>query len=215
VWGPNSDRRVLSDKHWAEPLKWDAEAKKEGRPWRVFSSSMCDNFEDHKDVDQARERLWPLIRRTPNLHWQLLTKRIERVADRLPKDWGNGYPNVWIGTSVENQKYADLRIPILLSVPAVVRFVSYEPALGPVDFKPWIPGAVRDSSPYIDWIISGGESGPDYRPMDVQWARDARDQCKAAGVAFFFKQSAARLTETGTTLDGEKVHEFPIPRVLG
>ena len=105
-----------------------------------------------------------------------------------------------------------MRIPILLTIPAAVRFVSYEPALGPVDFTPWIPGSLRDSGPYIDWVIYGGESGPRYRSMDVQWARDVRNQCKAAGVAFFFKQSSAHIAETGTELDGETVQEFPTPR---
>jgi protein gp37 len=88
-------------------------------------------------------------------------------------------PNVWLGTSVEDQATADLRIPLLRSAPAAVQFVSYEPALGPVDFTRFQP---------IDWLICGGESGPGARPMHSEWARSARDQCQAAGVPFFFKQ---------------------------
>lgn len=249
VWGPKNPRRTFGDKHWNEPLKWNRDAEKEGRRHRVFCSSMCDIFEKHPTIDQEREKLWPLIRSTPRLDWQLLTKRPERIAQRLPQDWAEGYPNVWLGTSVENQKYADLRIPVLLQIPAVVRFISYEPALGPIDLtrihanahidrikpsekrlKPinyptevncltgesiteigigYGPGSV----PRLDWVICGGESGAGYRHMDPQWARDVRDQCKAAGVAFFFKQSSAPRTEMGTHLDGVTIREYPLVQI--
>jgi protein gp37 len=93
-------------------------------------------------------------------------------------------PNVWLGVSVEDQATADARIPLLLQTPAAFRFVSYEPALGPVDFWNLLHGC-------IDWLICGGESGPGARPFDLAWARSARDQCKAAGVPFFLKQLGA------------------------
>ena len=116
----------------------------------------------------------------------------------------NGSPwplrNVWLGVSAEDQKRADERIPELLRTPAAVRFVSYEPALGPVDFTPWLFGSTEyrgdDTSGFLaskadlDWIICGSESGPGARPMDVAWARTAADQCLSAGVAFFTKQIA-------------------------
>ncbi len=101
-------------------------------------------------------------------------------------------PNVWIGVSVEDQTRADERIPDLLATPAVVRFVSYEPALGAVDFRSWLGGQNGDSDSArrsaLSWVICGGESGPGARPMHPQWARDVRDRCTAAGVPFFFKQ---------------------------
>lgn len=213
VWGPTAPRRTFGEAHWKEPLKWNRQAQQEKKRSRVFCSSMCDIFEDHKTIERERAKLWPLIRETPWLDWQLLTKRIERVKDNLPADWGTeGYPNVWMGTSVENQHWADIRIPILLQIPAVVRFISYEPALGPVGLARYFPRTGNKPTPGIDWVICGGESGPGFRPMDVEWARSVRDQCKAAGVAYFFKQSAAPRTEMGIQLDGKVVREYPKPR---
>jgi protein gp37 len=199
VWGPPeiTSRRTFGQKHWDEPLKWNRAAEKAGVRARAFASSMCDNFEDHPTVIVELRKLWPLIRATPWIDWLLLTKRYERIERSLPADWGkDGYPNVWLGVSVENQEYANLRIPALLQVPAAVHFVSYEPALGPVsfetiytagdddDFVSWnvLTGQVggsmrqRQSEFALDWIIYGGESGSGYREHDVQWARDTREQ---------------------------------------
>lgn len=203
VWGPaaTTPRRTFGAKHWAEPLDWNRDAAQEGRRHRVFSSSMCDIFEDHPMVRPELARLWELIRATPHLDWQLLTKRPERIAASLPMDWGDGWPNVWLGTSIESQDYT-WRADRLHKVPAVVRFVSYEPAIGPLALD--LDG--------IDWVIYGGESGPGYRPHDLAWPRAMRDACRAAGVAFFFKQSPAAWTERGTTLDGETIQQYPAPR---
>lgn len=121
--------------------------------------------------------------------FQVLTKRPERAAT-WPGPWT---PNIWMGTSVEDQRAADQRIPALARCAANTRFLSCEPLLAPVDLAPWL----RD----LDWVIVGGESGPNFRPMDHAWARSLRDQCVAAGVAFFFKQSAAFQTERGTALE--------------
>jgi protein gp37 len=200
VWGPGNPRRVFGEKHWAEPLKWEREARKEGRRHRVFCSSMCDNFEDHPTITAERAKLWPLIRATPHLDWQLLTKRPERILNGLPADWGkDGYPNVWLGTSIENNDYVG-RADSLACVPAAVHFVSYEPALGPLD---------RLDLDGIEWVIYGGESGPGWRPEDKQWARDMRRRCDEAGVAFFHKQSAGHRTEMGIELDGRIVRQYP------
>lgn len=203
VWGPGKNRRTFGDKRWAEPLKWNADAKKAGKINRVFCSSMCDYMEDHPVIENERAKLWPLIRKTPWLHWQLLTKRAERIASNLPDDWGEGYPNVWLGVSVENIDYA-WRVDELRSIPAGVRFISYEPALGPLNDL--------DLSG-IDWVIFGGESGPGFRAADLQWSRDMRDKCQHEGVAYFHKQSSHFFTERGTTLDGETVRHYPAPRL--
>lgn len=208
-WGPHAPRRLLSDDYWREPLKWNAAAAKAGERHRVFSSSMADVFEN---VDDGQlPRLWDLIRLTPALDWLLLTKRPQNIARMLPPDWGAGWPNVWLGTSVENQTEADRRIPHLLAVPAAVRFLSCEPLLGPVRLVlTGLPGWDEDwklcaltgqewagrgfdqdaplMEPRIHWVIVGGESGPGARPMHPDWARALRDQCVAAGVPFFFKQ---------------------------
>lgn len=202
LWGPGSARRTFGAAHWREPVKWDAKARQEGIRRKVFSSSMCDVFEDHPTIAQERKRLWALVRETPFLEWQLLTKRPENLLlpGYLPDDWGPGYPNVWLGTSIENADYA-FRRDQLVEVPAAIRFVSYEPALGPLAEALDLDG--------IDWVIYGGESGPGYRKHDLDWPRRMRIACEKAGVAFFYKQSSAARTEMGIELDGKIVREFP------
>lgn len=153
VWGAGGDRRMLSDNNWNQPLRWNQAAEKAGVRQRVFCASMADVFEDHPAVVDSRLRLFDLIAETPWLDWQLLTKRPENVLQLIPTDWytapsasraGTIWPttmwpdNVWIGTTVENQAAADVRIPILLQLPAPVRFLSCEPLLGPIDLGSWL-----------------------------------------------------------------------------
>lgn len=102
-WGPKAEYRTFSDKHWNEPLRWNRAAEKAGERHRVFCASMADVF-DNRAPEGARERLWALIRQTPHLDWLLLTKRPQNIAEMLPEDWGDGYPNVWLGVTVENQR---------------------------------------------------------------------------------------------------------------
>lgn len=124
-------------------------------------------------------------------------------------------PNVWLGVSVEDQAYADLRIPKLLAVPAAVRFVSYEPALGPVDFRKYlgafeVPHTRPGLGPFLDWVIMGGESGPGAREMMGTWVRMTRNACDAAGVPFFFKQWGGLLKKkAGRLLDGRTHDDMP------
>lgn len=180
VWRRNGPRRMLSDANWAKPYKWNRDAERAGTPLKVFCASMADVFEAHPDVVEARERLWQVIDDTPWLRWQLLTKRPENVADMAP--WGNSWPDhVWLGTSVENQRFAGQRIPILLDIPAKVRFLSCEPLLGPLN----LPIEWRHE---ISWVIAGGESGPKSRETDLEWMRSLVTQCQDAGVATFVKQ---------------------------
>lgn len=180
LWGAKRDRRFFSDKHWSEPLKWNDEAEEQGERRRVFCASMADVFESRADLNPWRERLWLLIERTPWLDWLLLTKRIHRVKYHAP--WGDNWPNnIWLGATVEMQKWAEKRIPELLSYPAFVRFLSCEPLLGPLDLSPWLHQGVH-------WVIAGGESGPSARPMHPKWAERLRDQCVEAGTPFHFKQ---------------------------
>lgn len=183
LWGGRAPRRFFSDAHWREPLRWNLQACQAGERRRVFCASMADVFEARCDLDPWRERLWPLIEATPYLDWLLLTKRPECVGDHVP--WGRRWPhNVWIGTTVENQHWADKRLPLLMHYPAAVRFVSCEPLLGALDLGRWLRAAPRQ----LDWVIAGGESGHKARPMNPAWARALRDQCKDAGVPFHFKQ---------------------------
>lgn len=184
IWGARAPRRFFGADHWNEPKKWNAEATRQKIRYRVFCASMADVFENRRDLDEERERLWTLIRETPQLDWLLLTKRPE-LAQRLTP-WGDNWPrNVWLGTTVENQEYAAKRIPHLLAAPAYIRFLSCEPLLGPVNLTALVPR--RKQSP-LHWIIAGGESGPHSRPMHPQWVRDVRDFADRRKIAFHFKQ---------------------------
>jgi protein gp37 len=190
-WGTGKPRRRTSAANWRKPLVWNRKAEGAAVRPKVFCASLADVFDDAVSAEW-RADLWSLIAATPNLDWLLLTKRPERIAEMLPTRWGNGWPNVWLGTTVENQSQADRRIPHLLSIPAVVRFLSCEPLLGPLDL-----GAAREDLPAnywltwldsLDWIICGGESGRHARVMNPDWVRSLRDQCADIEVPFFFKQ---------------------------
>lgn len=227
------------------PLRWT-------RPRRIFVTAMSDLF--HPEVDDLfLAEVWAVMGLASQHQFQILTKRPKamaglladlegefrykvslvrkrRDADTRPPPWP--YPNVWLGTSVESQRYA-FRVRHLLETPAAVRFVSAEPLLGPLDLtaalRSWREGPEAEmiygdspvvggtphrphfAKPHIGWVIAGSESGPGARPMDEDWVRGLRDQCQAAGVAFFFKQrldSRGRKVET-PELDGRQWTEYP------
>jgi protein gp37 len=167
-------------------------------PRLIFVNSMSDLFHPKVPVAYIRS-VFEVIADTPHHTFQVLTKRSKRLAtlaDRL--EWPD---NLWMGVSVETERYA-FRIDHLRTVPAGTRFISAEPLLGP------LPGLDLSS---IDWVIVGGESGPDARPMQAQWVADLRDQCAAAGVPFFFKQWGGRTPKSGgRTLDGRLHDEMPL-----
>ena len=200
-----------------QPLRWK-------KPRKVFVNSMSDLF--HEDVPDAFiDRVFAVMALAPRHTFQVLTKRPARMKsylDRLgfeperiddaaaalgycddgPDDWP--MPNVWLGVSVENQHFADERIPLLLQTPAAVRFISAEPLLGPVKLHlarfcdaPSVVDSV--SLRRLDWVIVGGESGRDARPFDLRWARSIVEQCKAADVPVFVKQLGDNPQENGTT----------------
>lgn len=183
VWGKTADRRFFGDKHWAEPLKWAAEAEKEGVRRRVFCASMADVFEDRRDLDEHRQRLWSLILHTPALDWLLLTKRPESVTGLVPWAWNAlGWPaNVWLGCTVEDQKRANERLPVLVGIQARVRFLSCEPLLGPLSISQWLPN--------LHWLIVGGESGTGARRLNPENARSLMSAAAYCGVPVLFKQA--------------------------
>jgi protein gp37 len=187
-WGPHAERRRTAESTWRQPLAWNRKSQREGKRARVFCASLADVF-DNQVPEEWREDLWRLVDATPHLDWLLLTKRPQLIMNRLPIGWKGGRPNVWLGTTVENQAEADRRIPHLLAVPAAKRFLSCEPLLGPVDLVKALqfPGRDYGEDP-LDWVIAGGESGPGARPSHPDWFRSLRDQCAGAGVKFFFKQ---------------------------
>ena len=225
LWGVDAARHVTSDGYWRAPLRWNLDAEKAGVRRRVFCASLSDVFEDRKDLAPTRARLWALIAATPHLDWLVLTKRPERADDLASyaalHAWDQHAvhvpawpPNVWLGTTVEDQASAEERIPHLLSVPAKLRFLSMEPLLAPVDIWAFLKGSIRDKSlaalgsppmPGVDWVIVGGESGPHARPFDLAWARKLVRQCRAAGVAPFVKQLGARASDPENGLVGAKL----------
>ena len=211
IWGPaaTTSRRTFGAKHWAEPMAWNAAAKRDGVRRRVFCSSMCDIFEEHSTIEVELVKLWPLIRATPQLDWQLLTKRPERIAGLLPLDWGRGYQNVWLGTSVESQEYAE-RTYDLLAVPAKIHFLSVEPMLGPVYLEPYINAWHERGAGTLDWVIVGGESGPGRRELDVTWLTDVVRECVTSRLPVFVKQdSGPKPDKQGRIPDEFWIREFP------
>ncbi len=142
-WGKYAARRFFEQPYWDAPLKWNSAAKSAGQHRRVFCASMADVFEDmppNPAIDKARADLWKLIQATPHLDWLLLTKRPQNILSMVPLGWARGgWPlNAWAGTSCENQAEADKRIPELLQLPALIRFLSCEPLLGPLDLKNYL-----------------------------------------------------------------------------
>jgi protein gp37 len=187
-------------KTWNNPPKWQRAADKGGRTEFVFTCSWSDWF--HEGADGWRDEAWAVVKRCPHLTFQVLTKRPERITDHLPDDWGDGYPNVWLGVSVERDDLA-WRAEVLRQVPAALRWVCAEPLLGP------LPSLDLSG---IGWVVCGGESGPGWRPMETDWARQLRGRCRAAEVPFDFKQGNGHFPGTGATIDGEQFHEVPPPR---
>lgn len=176
------ERRRTTAEYWRQPQKWNTKAKAAGARLRVFCASLADVF-DNQVPQLWRDDLWERIEQTPDLDWLLLTKRPQNIAKMVPKTWGQGWPNVWLGITSGDQNEFDRDWPKLRAIPAAVRFVSYEPALGPLRIDP-------TDAP--DWIICGGESGPGARMMDPEWARVICAQCVAAGVPFFMKQMTGK-----------------------
>lgn len=180
-----------------QPLSWK-------KPQRIFLENQSDLFGEwvsDEDIDRvfavmvgARRHTFQVLTKRPLRMLQYLSaNRWELVSDQMHRLNGGRFAgslpteNIWLGVSVEDQKTADERIPILIQAPASIRFVSYEPALGPVDFSQWLRPAGFENQ-WLDQIIIGGESGPGARPFYVDWARTAISQCLAAGVAPFMKQ---------------------------
>ena len=209
-------RVTLHPEKLEEPLKWK-------KPRRVFVCSMGDLF--HEQVpDEYIAKVWEVMSNASQHTFLVLTKRPQRMKDFLARlGWyihdRDGYPmeavldeggkytlkNVWLGVTAENQQRADERIPILLQIPAAVRFVSIEPMLGPV--------VIPEEWP--DWVICGGETGPGARPIHPDWVRSLRDQCQVAGTPFFFKswgewaEHKVGKKKAGRLLDGRTWDEIP------
>ena len=204
LWDPHAERHVTSPAYWRAPHAWAASAAARGEPHRVFCGSMCD-WADLRIPRQVHRELWDLIRATPALTWLMLSKRVQNIPKLLPPDWGEGWPHVWLGCTTENQLETDRRLALLTRIPARVRFISGEPLLEQIDASRWLGRGG------VGWVICGGESaGAKARPMRPAWARSLRDQCQAAGAAFFMKQTgSARADWPGVTGKGDDIGQFP------
>lgn len=208
TWGKDGPRRRTSAKYWDQLERWNTAARIAKERRRVFIASWADVMEENRQLDPIREELWPRLEPLESLDLLLLTKRPQNFKRYLPRDWQR-FPriNVWGMTTVESKEYL-WRADALRETPFVVRGLSIEPLLGPL-------GTLNLSG--IHWVIVGGESQHGARAMRPEWAREIRDQCLQAGVAFHFKQWGehdSRLIhigkkKAGRDLDGREWNEVP------
>ncbi len=188
-----------------EPLNWGKHPVNNGM--RIFTCSWSDFFIE--DADAWREEAWQIIKETPQFTYQILTKRPERIKDCLPADWGEGYPNVWLGVSIESQNQL-YRIDPLVIIPAALRFISFEPLIGPISlFDHDVNG--------VQWAIIGGESGNEngkykYRPCELHWIENLIDDMEMFGKQVFVKQLGTYLAKQGGLKDrhGGDWNEWPL-----
>jgi len=180
------------------PLKRDRQGAWKLSPGtEVYTCMTSDYFIE--EADAWRDQTWEMMRLRSDLRFSIITKRIVRLHECLPADWGEGYPNVTLGVTVESQRQAALRMPLLLQAPLRRRFVICEPLLEQVNLSPWLDQRVA-------YVMVGGESGSEARVCDYAWVLDLRQQCLAAGVPFVFKQTGARFLKDG--------HLYRVPRHL-
>lgn len=187
---------------WRNPFRWNRMAASMGQRHRVFTCSMSDFF--HPSADAWRDEAWATIQACQNLDWLILTKRPELIRDRLPNDWGKGYPNVWLGVTVEDQSQIT-RIDSLAKIPAAIRLISAEPLLGPLR----LGSRLR----HLDWVITGCEKAAKSkrREMDADWVRSIRNECRKAKVAIYHKQyyQGTKLVFDGL-VDGKVEQNLPL-----
>ncbi len=197
AWGAERKRT----KTWGDPRKWNRKAIETGYRPRVFCASLADVF-DNEVPEEWRTDLWQLLRETPNLRWILLTKRIGNVLKMVPADWP--FAHVGIMATMVNQDEYDRDRLKLSAVPAPWRGISAEPLLGRIILDH------KDAEANLDWIITGGESGPGFRPLDMDAVRYLRDQCRDLGITFHHKQNGGvRGKDAGCLVDGTEHKHFP------
>lgn len=214
-WDSQLPRRT-KEQNWNKPRKWNREAAEAGKRVKVFCASMADVF-DNRVPPKWRADLWKLIKETPALDWIIVTKRIGNVKKMLPADWGEGYANVTLLITVVDQLEFDRDFMKLAAIPAMARGLSVEPQLGPIDLSLMgtMPRDITGSAymlgyQFLDWIISGAESGAGARAFDDAWAKNLRDQCQEFDVPFFFKQHIRNGKKIETPeLDGKRWTQFP------
>ena len=196
----NNPSQIVRCKTFYDPLK----KKAFHQPQKVFVCSWSDFF--IQEADQWRPEVWEIIKTTPHLTYQILTKRPERIDSCLPPDWNSGYKNVLFGTTIETEDFLN-RIDPLINIPCSVHFISFEPLL---EYIPLIPSMLH----HIEWVIVGGESGPNFRPILEDWISHILHTCQAANVPFFFKQWAGIRPKTlGRKFLNQEWNNFPSPSI--
>ena len=199
-WNPKVRPRRTSLANWKKVFKWNEQAEIENKRRRVFCGSMMDWCDNNAPKDALFD-LWELIKLTPNLDWQLLTKRATRISESLPDDWGDGYPNVWLGVTSEDVEHGTKRVNELRKIPTRLRFISAEPLLEDIS---------RIEFYDIDWLIIGGESGPNYRPMKKEWVENLIAACDEFDVDIWFKQWGGNTRDKGGCLvNGIELKQWP------
>jgi protein gp37 len=237
IWRGQDPNIVRRTKTWRDPFKWEKIAAASRKPYYVFTCSYSDFFIE--EADPWREEVWDIIRQTPHLTYQLLTKRPERLLECLPKT-GNIPRNIWWGVTVENQENVE-RLTILENAlygkaiyetdgnpdPYPLIWVSVEPMLSALDLSEHLGcitcrrsktgNVIHSNHPYpygLSWIVAGCESGPGARPMELDWVRNLRDQCVDSDTPFFLKQmlfdgQTPKVLVKTPILDGRTWTEFP------
>jgi protein gp37 len=197
-WGTGIPRRRT--KTWGDPLKWNRKAAETGYRPRIFCASLADVF-DNEVPDQWRADLWQLFSETPNIRWMVLTKRVGNVTKMAPASW---WPHVGIMATMVNQEEYDRDRLKLSGVKAPWRGISAEPLLGRIILDH------KDAKTNVDWVITGGESGPGFRALDMGAVRYLRDQCRDLGITFHHKQNGGiRGKDAGCLVDGVEHKHFP------
>lgn len=196
----NDPSKIVRCKTFYDPLK----KKAFKRPQKVFMCSWSDFF--IQEADQWRPEVWEIIKATPHLTYQILTKRPERIKKCLPRDWLSGYKNVWLGVSIETKDFLN-RISPLIDIPCSIHFISFEPLLEYIHLKP-------SHLDFIDWVIVGGESGPNFRPIHSCCILHILQVCQKTNTPFFFKQwSGVRPKSLGRKFLNQEWNNFPSPSV--
>lgn len=200
-WGAGKQRKRTSAANWLKPMQWERAAVRDGTRPRVFCASLADWADAEVPAPWVRDLFENVITATPHLEWLLLSKRHARVLPLLLGANAHRLSNIRIGFTVEDDHHAKMRLPYLRKIKETgwPTFVSYEPALGPVDWEPWMD--------CIDWLIAGGESGHGARHPVPEWFSATRDACERHGVPFHFKQWGA--AQSGAILDGRNHFAFP------
>ncbi len=209
-WGINAERKTMSESYWKQPLSWNRKAFKENKRTKVFCASMGDWAEDNEVVAGERIKLFELIKKTPNLDWQLLTKRFDKVKGYLPNDWNHGYDNVWLGLSLGTQELANKYLDEFLKNKSKITFLSIEPLLEEVDLSRWlITGKIHQ-------VLVGGESGNStgkhkFRECKLEWIEKIVNDCQKYNVPVFVKQLGTFLSKELKLTDrhGGNMDEFP------